>query len=399
MDKTLDDIIKSKKINPFRKRLGSQKSSIQTNNNNNNRKPFVSSTNRIQNVNKPIGDARQKIIQKSRAQVVDARQKISQHKDARLRINQNRNVAASGGGRITKTRDLRGKLNLRSGKLNQISRRQEPAALGIIQRTLTPNLGYINSSAPLLRTIRNNVPSYTPGLRQPVLSDLDMMEWTDLDVPHHIDARLRRPDPLLYREPELYYPAMPVYSSRTIRNDLIEPSPHLVPPPSSSSSSRVLSSQMMSRLDTEPLPPPRTMGILGAQARPSKSHPTSVSQPHVEQGYRIVVSNLKDSVNSEDIKELFEDIGDLIASRVVRPGTAEVIYKHQKDAIKAVETYHNRQLDRQPMKCMLVTPRASANPLIPAAPKLPTVTKATTVQPDIHAVHKALFNKPSQLYK
>ncbi|KAI5718874.1 hypothetical protein M8J76_014823 [Diaphorina citri] len=44
------------------------------------------------------------------------------------------------------------------------------------------------------------------------------------------------------------------------------------------------------------------------------------------------------------VDELFEDIGPLIASRVVRPGTAEVIYTHQKDAIKAVEIYHNRQL-------------------------------------------------------
>lgn len=36
---------------------------------------------------------------------------------------------------------------------------------------------------------------------------------------------------------------------------------------------------------------------------------------------------------------------------------AEVIYKNLKDAQKAVDTYHNRQLDGQPMKCLLVNKR------------------------------------------
>jgi hypothetical protein len=54
---------------------------------------------------------------------------------------------------------------------------------------------------------------------------------------------------------------------------------------------------------------------------------------------------------------LFEDVGELLVSRLVRPGVAEVIYKTLKDAAKAVETYHNRQLDGHPMKCLLVNPR------------------------------------------
>lgn len=83
-------------------------------------------------------------------------------------------------------------------------------------------------------------------------------------------------------------------------------------------------------------------------------------------GYRIVVSNLHTSVTQSDIKELFEDIGELYDSRIVRPGVAEVIYKTLDDAEKAVDTYHNRQLDGQPMKCLLVNPRASNNPTAPA---------------------------------
>ena len=62
------------------------------------------------------------------------------------------------------------------------------------------------------------------------------------------------------------------------------------------------------------------------------------------------------------IQELFEDIGPLVTSRLVRPGTAEVVYQLHKDAVKAVDAYHNRQLDGQPMKCMLVNSRPPTVP-------------------------------------
>lgn len=54
------------------------------------------------------------------------------------------------------------------------------------------------------------------------------------------------------------------------------------------------------------------------------------------------------------IQELFADIGDLLKSKVIRPGVAEVIYNHRADAIQAVDVYHNRQLDGRPMKCDMV---------------------------------------------
>lgn len=63
---------------------------------------------------------------------------------------------------------------------------------------------------------------------------------------------------------------------------------------------------------------------------------------------------------------MFEDIGELIDARLVRSGVAEVIFEKQRDAEIAVETYHNRQLDGQPMKCLLVNQRASNKPTAPA---------------------------------
>lgn len=66
------------------------------------------------------------------------------------------------------------------------------------------------------------------------------------------------------------------------------------------------------------------------------------------------------------LKELFEDVGPLLDARLVRTGVAEVIFEKLKDAQTAVDTYHNRQLDGQPMKCLLVNPRSSNKPTAPA---------------------------------
>ncbi|EZA58533.1 Polymerase delta-interacting protein [Ooceraea biroi] len=142
-----------------------------------------------------------------------------------------------------------------------------------------------------------------------------------------------------------------------------------------------------SRLDSSPNKP-RPMGVL---SRPKASSSSSTQST----GYRIVVSNLQANVTQEDIKELFEDVGELLVSRLVRPGTAEVIYKTLKDATKAVETYHNRQLDGHPMKCLLVNPRPKNNPTGPAVRSLTESRRSVSssyVQPSLGAVHRALFD-------
>ncbi|XP_032667808.1 nucleolin 2-like [Odontomachus brunneus] len=142
-----------------------------------------------------------------------------------------------------------------------------------------------------------------------------------------------------------------------------------------------------SRLDSSPNKS-RTMGVM---SRPKASSSSSTQST----GYRIVVSNLQANVTQEDIKELFEDVGELLVSRLVRPGTAEVIYKTLKDATKAVETYHNRQLDGHPMKCLLVNPRPKNNPTGPAVRPLTESRRSVSssyVQPSLGAVHRALFD-------
>jgi len=121
----------------------------------------------------------------------------------------------------------------------------------------------------------------------------------------------------------------------------------------------------------------------------------------VPAGHRIVVSNLQASVTEDDIKELFEDIGQLLSAKLVRSGVAEVIYKNLKDAQKAVDTYHNRQLDGQPMKCLLVNKRPLNQPTGLPLPKSEgllgirssSVDSSNKLVPDISTIHKVLFQR------
>ena len=85
------------------------------------------------------------------------------------------------------------------------------------------------------------------------------------------------------------------------------------------------------------------------------SAPTSHVSPL--QGAKIVVGNLQSSVTQEDILELFGDVGALKRAKIVSPGQGEVVFVKRSDAVRAVEIYHNRQLDGKPMKCSVVNER------------------------------------------
>jgi len=115
------------------------------------------------------------------------------------------------------------------------------------------------------------------------------------------------------------------------------------------------------------------------------------------QGTKIVIQNLQTSVTEEDIIELFGDIGALRRAKLVNPGHAEVTFVNRSDAVKAVEIYHNRQLDGKPMKCQLVgsnNPVASGGATLKLPPQLMGKRRegaGSAPPPDIDSIHKALF--------
>jgi len=118
------------------------------------------------------------------------------------------------------------------------------------------------------------------------------------------------------------------------------------------------------------------------------------------QGTKIVIQNLQTSVTQEDILELFGDIGALRRAKMVNPGHAEVTFINKTDAARAVEIYHNRQLDGKPMKCTMVgvnNSGASTGGATKTLPKLdlPAGKDRKGPVPDMDSIHRALFNKKS----
>lgn len=74
------------------------------------------------------------------------------------------------------------------------------------------------------------------------------------------------------------------------------------------------------------------------------------------QGFRVVVTNLFTGVTQDDIIELFGAVGPLKKAKLLKSGTAEVVYVSKKDAMSAVQKYHSRELDGQPMYVKMTTP-------------------------------------------
>eukprot|EP00501_MAST-03F_sp_TOSAG23-6_P001298 GSMAST32.ASY1.ANO1.1346.1 assembled CDS len=77
-------------------------------------------------------------------------------------------------------------------------------------------------------------------------------------------------------------------------------------------------------------------------------------------GTKIRVSNLDLEVLSDDIKELFQNIGPVKNAQVyfdrngVSKGIAEVVFRHKADALKSISEFDARELDGKPMKITLL---------------------------------------------
>lgn len=86
------------------------------------------------------------------------------------------------------------------------------------------------------------------------------------------------------------------------------------------------------------------------------------------QGTKLFISNLAWKVTNQDVRELFESVGPLIAARVHympsgrSKGTAEAIFKLRKDAVAAKARYHDVALDGRPMNIEIIEQAATSTP-------------------------------------
>lgn len=80
----------------------------------------------------------------------------------------------------------------------------------------------------------------------------------------------------------------------------------------------------------------------------------------LETGTKVQITNLAYSVLSEDLKDLFESVGDIKRATVHFDksgrslGKATVVFSRRGDAVAAVKKYNNVPLDDQPMKISLL---------------------------------------------
>ncbi|VEN48142.1 unnamed protein product [Callosobruchus maculatus] len=352
-------------------------------------------------VRKKVQDARQNIILKKK-KVVDARDIISKKSlDARTKINKIRTGRPEGptvkviGSSILQKIDSNGKISLVTNKAKLKNDVKNDLNLAIRKELgLIPN--------PRKPSVKRSPPVHVASLRKSALTgdyrgpsesrrlfDPALYKWVRPDMrnnPQLVDLQTTRQvmrealreelscgwptyashtnRPLRLAAPLI--PAPAVHRTVTSRHyvDLDEPA-HIVidedeEMPMMTAAASVApprASNVRSRLDGAP-----SMGSSGDSHGIFSGAGVQKKVVIVPEGHRIVVSNLQPTVTQDDIKELFEDIGQLISAKLVRPGVAEVIYKNLKDAQKAVDTYHNRQLDGQPMKCLLVNKRPLNQP-------------------------------------
>lgn len=350
-------------------------------------------------------DARSKIIQKNRAKIRDVRDLISAKKrpaDARYVITKN--------------------MSERLGKMGSVPDRRQPHLPGKLHRLadsymLDAALALDDLIPPLKYspTKQARASAYRPEYR-----DLDLLEpplprrraYVDYDAIEDTKPLDSRGGPSFDRLVKEYMSVKqgpPVSSSAVAsryktssqtNDDIFElyeaPSRDrrpLPPPPSGlrryvPGDESHLSYEMRARLEGTPSAP-HSMGIF---ANPTKSLSSS-GDSHgsaAARGYRVMVTNLHSSVTVWDIQELFADIGGLVSAVITKPGVAEVVYKTMKDAEDAVEVYHNRQLDGQPMKCHMITQAAPVQQLQRSSSSSSS-RKAPPLELDLETLHSALF--------
>ncbi|CAH1112803.1 unnamed protein product [Psylliodes chrysocephalus] len=402
-----------------------------------------------------VQDARQKIIQKKRKTVTDARDilsKMAKTQDARSKINKIRDGRSSGpstsaniravGHNILKKTDRNGKISLITNKsrqkldINFAIQKQ----LGLVPSNRSPPKRPAAKRNAAVNTVRSPIPSR----KHSILNELDMQpvesvrlfepavyKWVRPELRessasqmiNSLEATRQVMREALREELSNGWPTFASHNSYQKMAGIFEKGPLR----SSQSSIRTPSRlQPASYIDLDsvededmPLVPVKPTVSLQGTSRITNVHSrlddSSSGDSHgifsqktkvlVPAGHRIVVSNLQQSVTQDDIKELFEDIGQLLTAKLVRPGVAEVIYKNLKDAQKAVDTYHNRQLDGQPMKCLLVNKRPLNYPTsIPlksesigvATRKMPVVPPCppkNSLAPDLSTIHRVLFHR------
>lgn len=322
------------------------------------RKPTGKAVSKLSPRGKPsLLDARSKIIQKNRVNIRDAREKIAQNarksiKDARELISSKK--LAVGAGKKPRMQGnrpgLRGGRSMKEIAADLLMDDEDDFDMSDLQ--LKP-IGSIK------RTVRNDIAYRAAPPSMPKLPHFNINQEISRLSPDPFDCYVvptRRPIPVPPIRSERLDRGYQAGRPMSAHMDAYEPRKSILRPSVRDDHDDrfdddryfASSASVRSRLNNDSRDRNESAGIF------AKLPVRGTSPPPAQVGHRIIISNLHTTVTESDVRELFEDVGPLVSAHLVRPGIAEVIYKNLGNAEEAVETYHNRQLDSQPMKVLLV---------------------------------------------
>jgi len=372
---SLDDIIKKKKIHPFKNQNAKLVKTIKDNKASVKRIGQKQPQKIIATNKKMVTDLRNKIIHKKKTNIGDARERLGQLAkggDARERLNKLKKgkigmTATSVRGQVQTAKNLakqnvtgKNRMHIQGKTVNrnmniqrmpahfkQMQRRdQNVQHASYQQQGMRPDMvwdnGYhqeliYNQAQPVA------IDDYYPMYHEvPMQHDYISTEYVDeFDAPIR-GAPIRRP--VFLTEPGYVDAPMrrPVYVDAPVRRPVYAEAPQRRPvyaPISRSATYRVKTPQ------------------------PSSSNLSSrvvQQKPQPQQGYKVLMTNLHPNVCEGDIKELFNHIGRISRARFIRKGVAEAIFVNRHDALRAVEEYHNRQLDGYAMNVTLIKQTSNA---------------------------------------
>ncbi|XP_077979936.1 uncharacterized protein LOC144435228 [Glandiceps talaboti] len=288
----------------------------------------------IRDVRQNIGirDARQKIG------MTDARQKIQQkmrQTDARERLNQK-----------AKKTDARLKLNAKRSFEDQTKQ-----SGSINMEAGTPKITIQNPKA-IVNTVNFNATPQQPAVQR--LSNKVTANSGELKITTVNEmARKRKAAPSLLTSSPAPAPAPMSYSAyiqrRQIKQEFEEEEFE-----EENVKEEIFEEDDFQFVEPEPIPPKITR-MLQKPAAPPKPKANELLGFGISplQGTRMHITNLHPTVTEEDIEELFGAVGALKRARLLKQGTAEVVFVRNEDALEAFKAYHNRELDGLPMQCKL----------------------------------------------
>lgn len=302
-------------------------------------------------------DARMKIIQKNRKNIHDAREKIQENarkhiKDARELLSAKKPIIAvkskkvvpkariprSRAAHLTMDDDLL--MDDDDVELEDLDKfKTKP--IGSLQRTVR-NDNFRKSSPPLRGMPK--LPTFSIQNREvsPTIDPFDcyvVPTRRPVQMPPLNLSKNFQPSRIMSAHMDAYTKDEPgrsiLRNSGHGHDDRFETDRYVSAEPKSKNSSRYVS---------------ESAGIFAKISSPPRSSSSSVA---MIKGFRIIVSNLDSGITEGEIRELFSDIGEVMSAKIIRAGTAEVIYRNIGDDERAHEAYHNRILDGRPMKIIL----------------------------------------------